>query len=83
MCFFARGIYTPEVISRALEPRGYSISPDELKNLGTEIYREKARLKVAMGFNPKKLSVPKRIFETPSLHGKLSEEFMARALDYY
>ncbi|AAB91151.1 aldehyde ferredoxin oxidoreductase family protein [Archaeoglobus fulgidus] len=83
VCFFARGIYTPEVISRAFEPLGYSISPDELKNLGTEIYREKARLKVAMGFNPKKLSVPKRIFETPSLHGKLSEEFMARALDYY
>lgn len=83
VCFFARGIYTPDIISEALEPLGHSISPDELKKLGGEIYREKIRLKLDLGFNPDDLYIPGRIFETPSLHGKLSEDFVRRALDYY
>ncbi|WP_456328726.1 aldehyde ferredoxin oxidoreductase N-terminal domain-containing protein [Archaeoglobus sp.] len=83
VCFFARGIYTPEVISKAFEPLGYSISPDELKKLGREIYREKARLKIDLGFNLDELSIPRRIFETPSLHGELSEDFVKKALEYY
>ncbi len=83
VCFFARGIYTAEVISKAFKPLGFEISEEELRKKGEEIYREKLKLKVAMGFDPSKLRFPKRIFEVDSLHGKLKEEFIERAMGYY
>ncbi len=83
VCFFARGIYTAEIISKAFKPLGYEISEEELKKVGEEIYKEKLKLKVAMGFDPNKLRFPKRIFEVESLHGKLKEEFVERAIHYY
>ena len=83
VCFFARGIYTAEVISKAFKPLGFEISEEELRKMGEEIYREKLKLKVAMGFDPSKLRFPKRIFEVDSLHGRLKEEFIERAMEYY
>ncbi len=83
VCFFARGIYTAEVISKAFKPLGFEISEEELRKIGEEIYREKLKLKVAMGFDPSKLRFPKRIFEVDSLHGRLKEEFIERAMEYY
>ena len=36
-----------------------------------------------MGFDVDSLTVPERIFETPSLHGKLSRDYIEEALNYY
>ncbi len=83
VCFFARGIYTADLISRAFEPLGVEITEEELKKKGEEIYREKLKLKIDMGFNPENLTFPKRIFEVKSLHGTLNEEFIRKAKDYY
>ncbi|RKX54575.1 MAG: aldehyde:ferredoxin oxidoreductase [Thermotoga sp.] len=83
VCFFARKVYTSDVISKAFEPLGVEISEDELKKKGEEIYKEKLRLKVKMGFNPENLRFPKRIFETESLQGKLDEKFIEEAKKYY
>ncbi|WP_290597619.1 MULTISPECIES: aldehyde ferredoxin oxidoreductase family protein [unclassified Archaeoglobus] len=83
VCFFARGIYTSDLISRAFEPLGVEISEEELKKKGEEIYKEKLKLKVEMGFNPENLRFPKRIFEIESLHGKLDERFIEEAKNYY
>jgi aldehyde:ferredoxin oxidoreductase len=83
VCFFARGIYTPDVIVKAFKPLGVEIDEDELVRKGEEIYREKMKLKMKMGFDPEKLQPPKRIFEVESLHGKLNEEFISEALEYY
>ncbi len=83
VCFFARGLYKPDVIVRAFEPLGVTMTEDELKKLGEEIYKEKLKLKISMGFDLAKLKPPKRIYEIESLHGKLSEEFIEEALKYY
>ncbi len=83
VCFFARGLYTADVISRAFEPLGMSISEEELRSVGERIYREKLKLKIAMGFRPEDLKPPKRIYEVESLHGNLDENFVREALEYY
>lgn len=83
VCFFARGIYTPELISKAFDPLGFQISAEELKKKGEEIYWEKLKLKFDMGFDPKKVKFPRRIFEVESLHGILNEEFVKKAMKYY
>ncbi len=83
VCFFARGVYRPEIVCRALRPLGIEVSEDELNKIGEKIYLEKLRLKKQMGFDVSKLRIPKRIFEVETPHGKLSEEYIRRALDYY
>lgn len=81
VCFFARGVYKPEIVSKAFKPLGYELSEDELIRHGEETYREKLKLKVEMGF--KKPRIPDRIFETECTHGKLEREYVERALDYW
>ncbi len=83
VCFFARGIYKPEIVCRALKPVGIEIEENELKKLGEKIYFEKLRLKKAMGFDVKKLRLPDRIFETETPHGKLDRDYAKRAIDYF
>lgn len=83
VCFFARGIYKPDIVCRALKPVGFEIEENELKKLGERIYFEKLRLKKAMGFDAKKLRLPERIFETETPHGKLNREYIERALNYF
>lgn len=83
LCLFVRGIYTPSLISRALKPIGIELSEEELKEIGKKIYAEKLELKRAMGFDPLKLRVPKRITETESPHGTVDEEYVRNALIYY
>ena len=81
VCFFARGIYKPEIVSKAFKPLGYEVSEDELIKMGEDIYKEKLKLKVDMGF--KKPRIPDRIFETECTHGKLERDYIERALDYW
>lgn len=83
VCYFARGIYSPENSAKALRPLGYDHSPEELKELGREIYREKQVLKLALGFKPADLKPPERIFETPTPMGKLNKQYVERALLHY
>ncbi len=83
VCFFARKVYTPEVIVEAFKPLGIEIDENRLFELGSKIYAEKLRLKVKMGFNINSLRIPKRILETETLHGKLDKKFFDEALSYY
>lgn len=83
VCFFARRIYSPETVARALKPLGYEFTEEELKKLGERIYREKYMLKVQMGFDLTKLRIPKRILEIESAKGKISEDYIKRAIEYF
>lgn len=80
VCFFARGIYTPELVSRALEMSGYQLSPDDLQRMGREIWRAKYDFKLREGFSLDNLPIPRRILETPTALGNLSEETFHRAV---
>lgn len=83
ICFFARKIYTPERASRAFDAIGVKISEDELKRIGRKIYAEKYKLKIDLGFNIDNVWVPKRIFETTTPWGKISRDYIEKALKYF
>jgi len=80
ICFFARGIYLPETVSRLLSVAGYDLSPDELAGIGRVIHAEKFRYKEKEGFSFDSLRLPGRIFETPSPVPNLTEEYIRRGL---
>jgi len=83
VCFFARRVYSPEKTAKALSAVGVERSEKELASLGEKILAEKYDFKLREGFNPENLRVPRRITETPTPHGKISEETIKRAVSFY
>ena len=59
------------------------LTKDELMDLGQEILKMKYRFKRENGFNEEKLRIPKRIFETQSPLGDLSEKYIRQAVTAY
>lgn len=83
VCFFARGVYTPEVVCRALEVAGLPVSEEDLRRLGASILRRKVAFKRREGFDPARLRIPSRIAETPSPLGPIDEGFLRQAIDAF
>ena len=83
ICFFARGVYTPEIIQQALGAIGVTYSADNLKQLGANILQQKHQFKEREGFDLKNIRIPKRILETPSPLGKIDEGYMRQALSFF
>ncbi len=82
ICFFARGIYKPDIVCKALSLVGFEFSEDDLRRIGAEIHKAKYRFKIDNGFSLKTIRIPKRILETPSPIGVLDERAIREALDY-
>lgn len=80
VCFFARGIYGADIITQALYSVGYDITSDDLLNIGKEIHREKYSFKIQEGFSLDNYHLPERIFETPSLVGKIDKAFVDKVV---
>ena len=83
ICFFAREIYRPQLVSKGLSAIGKEWTVDALEELGRKIYVEKQILKMRDGFDPRHMRVPQRIFEIDSLRGRINREYVAKALKYY
>lgn len=80
VCFFARGVYTAEIILRALQVAGFDLTAADLDRLGKEIHQAKYRFKMREGFSFENLRLPKRIFETPAPFGRVDEGFVKKAI---
>lgn len=84
ICLFARGIYgDKKLVTEALSSIGIKTSPEQLTARGEKIWRLKNKLKKDMGFDFKKLTFPKRFFETASMNGPLNEKTAREILDLY
>jgi aldehyde:ferredoxin oxidoreductase len=83
ICFFARGVYTAEIIQQALHAIGVEYSVDHLKQLGANILQQKHQFKEREGFNLRDIRIPKRILDTPSPLGKIDEDYMRQALSFF
>ncbi len=83
VCFFARGVYKPEVVIRALKPLGYDYTVEDLKALGKKIHLMKYRLKIREGFDLDKLRIPRRILEVETPHGKIDEAKLRKMIKLF
>ncbi len=84
VCFFARKVFTPERVIKALDAIGIeNWTEGKLEDLGRVIHRAKMDFKFREGFSFAKLRIPKRIFEVPTPHGLLKEEDVRKAIEMY
>jgi aldehyde:ferredoxin oxidoreductase len=81
-CFFARGIYNIDLISRALLTVGIKLTPEQLLLMGKEIYLNKYKFKFREGFEFKKLEIPLRITETKDPTGKITLDYIKEGISY-
>jgi len=82
VCFFARGIYGPDIVLKTLGIAGFELNPEDLSRIGEEIHREKYRFKTREGFSLDNLRLPKRIFETPSPINRLDEKYVRAGVEH-
>lgn len=83
VCYFARGIYTPEIVLDALRISGFEMSQDELNQIGAKTLFEKNKFKFREGFKPEQMRIPRRILETVSPVGYLDEEYIKETIRCY
>jgi len=83
ICLFARKVYNRETVMKALNAVGYTLTNDDLTTIAKRIYTTKLRLKEKLGFDPRQVKLPKRFFETPSIHGTLDPLVTARMINRY
>lgn len=80
VCFFSRGLYTPEAIVESLATLGVDVNEAKLQALGADILRRKNQFKLREGFDPVEQAIPERILEIISPSGTISEKFLQEAL---
>jgi aldehyde:ferredoxin oxidoreductase len=80
ICFFARGVYTSEIIQQALYALGIDYQLDDLDRLGMEIRRQKNQFKLREGFDLVNVRIPQRILDTASPLGLIDEKFLRQTL---
>ncbi|MCX6092828.1 MAG: aldehyde ferredoxin oxidoreductase family protein [Candidatus Bipolaricaulota bacterium] len=78
VCFFARGLYSPDVVKGALACCGVEATEERLRAIGAETLERKWAFKKSCGFNPDSLRLPGRIFETPSPSGPIDRATLCR-----
>ncbi|MEM4842091.1 MAG: aldehyde ferredoxin oxidoreductase C-terminal domain-containing protein, partial [Acidilobaceae archaeon] len=83
ICLFGRGVYSKSVVVKALRSLGFSFTEEELIELGKKIYLEKHRLKIEEGFEPEAVRISRRILETPTPLGHVSEEYIREGVKEY
>jgi aldehyde:ferredoxin oxidoreductase len=80
ICLFARGVYDPETVQRALAVVGFERSAEDMDRLGKAILHRKYAFKVREGFDLSQLRIPARILETPAPFGPMDEAFLREVL---
>jgi len=80
VCFFSRGLYTPEAIVEALATVGFELDESRLREIGADVLRRKYQFKRREGFDLLSEPIPRRILQTESPIGMISEEMLRTAL---
>ncbi len=75
-CLFARAIYTPERLALALDAAGFPATAANLDALSEEARRARWRLKLATGYDPERVAIPKRFSEITTWKGALDADYM-------
>jgi aldehyde:ferredoxin oxidoreductase len=83
VCLFARGIYTPEIVLKALATAGFSWTADDLTKFAVDTLHRKQAFKLREGFDPATLRIPRRIQETATPMGAIDESFMRETIQLY
>jgi aldehyde:ferredoxin oxidoreductase len=75
-CLFARNVYTKELLSQCLSSVGYQSLADNIDSVSSDIQKLRWKTRIETGFDPKKVSIPKRFTEITTWKGNIDQDFL-------
>jgi aldehyde:ferredoxin oxidoreductase len=75
-CLFARSVYTDELLANCLNSLGYITLADNMQQVAEHIQKLRWRLRLATGFEPAAVKIPKRFTEITNWKGKIDVKFL-------
>lgn len=82
-CLFARSVYTDDMLSACLKSVGYSLLADNLGPVSQSIQALRWKTRLATGFKPGNITIPKRFFEITTWKGPMDPVFMQGLMSAY
>jgi aldehyde:ferredoxin oxidoreductase len=75
-CLFARSIYTDARLAECLDAVGYATLAASVADVAEHIRRLRWRTRLATGFNPDALAIPKRFYEVRTWKGEVNRDYL-------
>ena len=82
-CLFARGVYTDEFLASCLNAVGYTAMAENLGTLASTIQQLRWKNRLATGFVPEDVTIPKRFHEITTVKGPLDSAFLSNLMVEY
>jgi aldehyde:ferredoxin oxidoreductase len=77
-CLFARGVFTDALLAQCLRSVGYETLAQDLGALGREVQKRRWRARLATGYQPEAVTVPKRFTEVTNWKGGIDPGFLSQ-----
>jgi aldehyde:ferredoxin oxidoreductase len=82
-CLFAREVYKDELLADCLNSLGYTTLADNMEHVAQHIQKLRWRLRLATGFDPAAVKIPKRFTEVNTWKGPIDLTFLAELKEEY
>jgi aldehyde:ferredoxin oxidoreductase len=82
-CLFARGVYNDELLGKCLDSLGYADLAGSISEVSAHIQKLRWRTRIATGFDPTSVSIPKRFTEIVNWKGPLDVEYLNKLKTEY
>ncbi len=82
-CLFARGVYSEDLLSEALESVGYGNLAGRLDSMAGNIQRLRWRTRVQTGYDAAEVHIPKRFREVVTWKGPVDDAYMEALREAY
>jgi aldehyde:ferredoxin oxidoreductase len=75
-CLFARAVYTDELLANCLNSLGYTTLAESMDQVAQHIQKLRWRLRLATGFDPTAVKIPKRFTEITTWKGTIDKKYL-------
>lgn len=82
-CLFARGVYKSDRLAECLTTLGYGTLADNMAAVAGTIQQKRWQLRLATGFRPDAVRIPKRFLEVTTWKGQTDPRYLDRLLSAY
>lgn len=77
-CLFARSVYSDEQLAECLSAVGYGELAGTIGETAERIRTLRWQVRIATGFRPEDITIPKRFYQVRTLHGPVQADYLDR-----
>ncbi len=82
-CLFARNVYSDDLLAACLKSVGYNMLADNIGAVARNIQALRWKTRLATGFNPEGVTIPKRFSELTTWKGSIDTAYMQGLMSAY